>query len=257
MFFRIFFNLNQSKSLQALPDGNAVVPDRSVYSKKKENGERTSRCIPISCRGSMTVEAALVFPIFLFGMIAFLYLFFLIQHRVQVGRELTDAGKEASCMAYFAGQQNEETELLRLRSSYEVQFPPGISWFHPIRVTQTRTVRRWIGFNGRQQLSENGGEELVYITDYGEVYHRKLSCRYLNLSIGQESLSEVGKLRNADGSKYTPCERCWTGTKQQVYITNYGDRYHESLNCPGLVRGIHAVPVSEIGGLPPCSACGW
>lgn len=301
MFFREFSNLNQSKSLQARPDGNAVTQDRSLCSKQEKYCERASRCISVNRRGSMTVEAAFVFPLFLLGVVAFLYLFFLVQLRVQVGRALTDAGKEIARKAYFAAGEDQladsmrsgiygklsvggylkgrastwilkggstgvslsgseveqDTSILWLRASYEVQLPPGISWFHPVRVTQMRVVRCWVGFGDRQQLADNKGEELVYITDYGIVYHRDLSCRHLKLSIVQEPLSEIGDLRNEDGAKYYPCERCWKGNGQMAYITESGNRYHESLNCSGLVRGIHAVPISQAGGLPPCSVCGW
>src|SRR5699024_3700504 len=53
-------------------------------------------------RGSLTVEAALVFPLFLFALTAFLSLFFLVQVRVEIGRALTDTGRELAQMAYFS-----------------------------------------------------------------------------------------------------------------------------------------------------------
>ena len=42
----------------------------------------------------MTVEAALVFPLFLFGLTALLYLLVLLRVETEVGRALTDAGRE-------------------------------------------------------------------------------------------------------------------------------------------------------------------
>lgn len=208
----------------------------------------------------MTVEAALAFPLFLLGITAFLWLFFLVQREVQTGRALTDAAREAAGMAYFAENRSgleDNTCLLRLQDTYELRLPPGTDWFHPIRITQVRTVRGWVGFQGRQRIVSGDGEELVYVTDYGTVYHRELSCRHLKLSIRQEPLSQIGSLRNTNGAKYYPCELCWAGNGNTAYLTESGNRYHASLSCQGLVRGIHAVPLSQTGGLPPCSACGW
>ena len=63
-------------------------------------------------------------------------------------------------------------------------------------------------------------------------------------------------VRNGDGAKYYPCERCWKEGSEIVFLTEEGNRYHQTLNCSSLVRGIHAVRLWETGGLPPCSVCG-
>ena len=246
------------------------------------------------------MEAALVFPLFLFVLTAFLYLFFLVELRAEVGRALTDTGRGLSQTAYFSenagslapsalamlyGQRevkeylegrvsaeiikggadgisflgtvwNEETSVLTLRASFQVTLPPGLAWFHPIRVTQERTVRGFTGFSGREGAEETEGSEIVYVTDHGTVYHRDLSCRYLKLSVQQAELDQVDSMRNEDGGKYYPCERCWKEGASVVFLTESGDRYHQSLNCSSLVRGIHAVRIWETGGRPPCSVCG-
>ena len=128
--------------------------------------------------------------------------------------------------------------------------------FVPIRVTQERTVRGFTGFSGREGTEETEGSEIVYVTDHGTVYHRDLSCRYLKLSVQQAELDQVDSMRNEDGGKYYPCERCWKEGASVVFLTESGDRYHQSLNCSSLVRGIHAVRIWETGGRPPCSVCG-
>lgn len=75
---------------------------------------------------------------------------------------------------------------------------------------------------------------MVYVTDYGTVYHRELSCRYLKLSIRQSGLSEVADLRNESGGKYYPCEKCWKEGADPVFLTDDGTRYHQSLNCSAM-----------------------
>lgn len=295
MFFRTWMCLKNLKSLQAVLGGHAVVLKCST----QNHCERTSRCASARADGSLTVEAALVFPLFLFGITAFLYLFLLLELEAQVDRTLADTGRELAQEAYltepgesFSGTAilslrssqalsasltgtaaagilsggagsistlgscwDGETSVLTLQASYQVTLPPGISWFHPVKLVQKKVVRGWTGFGGRQNVTE-AGEEIVYVTDYGTVYHRSLTCRHLKLSVRQAGLDEAKLLRNDSGGKYYPCERCWNGGASLVYITGSGDRYHGKLNCPGLTRGIHTVLLSETGGLPPCSVCG-
>ncbi len=301
MFFRTGVCLINFKALQAAAGRRA-----SILKQKSDNSlsgpcvEKTSRCASFEKEGSLTVEAALVFPLFLFTLTAFLYLFLLIQLRAEIGRALTDTGREVSQAAYFSEDAgglapsalaglygrsqvkeyldgrlsaqiikggkdgisflgtawNEETSVLTLRASFQVVLPPGLSWFHPILVSEQRTIRGFTGFSGRNGTQETENSEIVYMTDYGTVYHRDLGCRYLKLSVQQTGLNQVDGLRNSGGAKYYPCERCWKEGTQTVFLTEDGNRYHQSLNCPSLIRGIRAVRIWETGGCPPCSVCG-
>lgn len=70
----------------------------------------------------------------------------------------------------------EDTGLITLQASCQAVFPPGITWFHPIRIMQKRVVRGWIGFDGREESGDSEKEEVVYVTDYGSVYHKDLSA---------------------------------------------------------------------------------
>ena len=147
------------------------------------------------------------------------YVMIKLRIETEVGRALTDAGREmaqnASLMesSLLAGTEGKarvkeyldgrsgvemlqngadgislagstwsfEDRILTLRASYQVLLPPGISWFHPVRITQTKVLRGWTGFGKRQAFSGEQGEEVVYVTDYGTVYHRRLNCRHLKL----------------------------------------------------------------------------
>lgn len=297
MFFCRKESFKNIKVLQAVANDCSGSSTDSRYQSQISSDKRMSWCTSLKLKGSMTVEAALVFPLFLFGLTALLYLFVLLRVQTEIGRALTDAGRELSQDAGLTeemensaltgvrgGQRvreylskrpgieairqgingismigtvwNREDSMLTLRASYQVVLPPGLVWFHPIYITQTKTVRGFTGFGKKQSLSGEQGEEVVYVTDYGTVYHRSLNCRHLKLSIRQASLTEVEGMRNESGGKYTPCERCWKGEGQVIYVTSDGNRYHASLNCSGLVRGIRTVLLSEIGGMPPCSVCG-
>ncbi len=297
MLFRTKVNL-KIKSLQAVRRDAVYVLKNSKCSILSYQNEKASRCA--SENGSLTVEASLVVPLFLFAVSAVLYLFFWLQLQVFVGRALTDTARELSQSAYLTeNQENWSTSLgtvvfgryslekylenqpaaevikggvqgisllgsnwkaeesqLTLRASYQILVPPGLSWFHPITVTQTKTVRGWTGFSGRSKAEQLLDEDLVYVTEYGRVYHQRLDCHHLKLSIRQTTVEETKDLRNTDGAKYYPCEHCWKNQGDFAYITEDGNRYHETLNCQGLARGIRTMRISEVGGRPPCSACG-
>lgn len=297
MFFCGEESLRKKKALQAVANDYTVSSSDIPNNDQISSCKRISWCTPKSLRGSMTVEAALAFPLFLFALTALLYLLVLLRIETEVGRALTDAGRELSQNAslmdgtessllagaegkrkvkeYLSGQPGAEIikqgadgislagsgwsiqdSVLTLRASYQVLLPPGLSWFRPIKITQIKVVRGWTGFGKRQAVSGQQGEEVVYVTDYGTVYHRRLNCRHLKLSVQQADFAQVESLRNGSGGKYAPCERCWKAGSPVVYITKEGNRYHETLNCSGLVRGIRTVLISETGGLPPCSVCG-
>ena len=300
MFFRTCAYLKNLKALQAVPGASDASNSHSLYSKQSGHDGRISRCAPVWARASLTAEAALVFPLFLFAVTGLLYLFLLVQLQTEVGRALTDAGKELAqseeilnldmestaagiSMAYTkhcldtclegraAGRMIKggargisllgcrlegQDSFLVLNASYQVVLPPGLSWFCPISISQSRRVRCWTGFGGRLGTGTGEEEEVVYVTDYGTVYHRSLECRHLKLSIRQVCLEEAKGQACGSGGNYKPCERCWKQGSRFVYIAEQGDRYHESLNCPGLSRRIHVVLFSQAGGRPPCSVCG-
>ena len=98
---------------------------------------------------------------------------------------------------------------------------------------------------------------IVYMTQYGSVYHKDRGCSHLSLSIQPAFIGELGEIVNMDQKYYTPCEYCGDqGFVTMVFITNYGDRYHTTIKCRGLRRYIRSVPFSQIEGVPPCQKCG-
>lgn len=123
-------------------------------------------------------------------------------------------------------------------------------------------VRAWTGREGSGGNAEKGSEgneekeETVYVAATGKVYHKDENCSHIKLSIRTVSRDSLKTRRNAAGGKYHACERCADSGSPSVYVTDYGDKYHSSLNCSGLKRSIKEIPVSEVKGWKPCSKCG-
>lgn len=154
----------------------------------------------------------------------------------------------------------EEDGIIDLIVDYKVS--PLFAFFPlpDMPMVQRVRVRGWIGDgNGR---GSNGDKEenknLVYITETGSVYHTDVSCTHLRLSITQIKRNQVEEMRNEYGGKYYGCERCTVSehNKDQVYITETGNRYHYSVSCSGLKRAITSIAQDEVGDRKLCARCG-
>ena len=73
-------------------------------------------------------------------------------------------------------------------------------WTPGIGDGEKRAVMVWLHGGGFSTGTANS--EQYYVTESGSVYHRKLGCSYLNLSVQQISGSSVKALKNAYGEKY-------------------------------------------------------
>lgn len=147
-----------------------------------------------------------------------------------------------------------EGDYILLNANYVMDFPINILGKLDFFVCQKTQFRKWSGWHS--MVESDAWEEWVYITEYGEVYHMRRSCPYLELSIQKIFLFELKTKRNLNGELYEACERCEGGQSDGVvYITDYGDKYHCTLACGGLKRIIYQRKRSEVGGMKACLKC--
>lgn len=261
---------------------------------KNNHSERASAFTSLKgfAKGSLTLEAALVVPIFFFAILCMVYLFEMTAIQTAVEAALHSVGKEIAKQAYVspiispygieqhlvnnigeerlarsmvsggaagldasASTSNWNTGEIQLVVRYQLEIPVLMFRIPAVKREETLRVKGWTGYvSGSGNPSE---EQVVYITDYGLVYHQDMYCTYLELSIQAVRVEEIEDLRNQSGGKYYACgscskEPCEAGV---VYLTDYGDRYHNSLDCSKIKRNIYAVPLKEVYGLGGCSKC--
>lgn len=253
---------------------------------------------------SLTVEAALIVPLFLFFMVAAMQYIVVMGTAVKFGTSLAQTGKNISTAAYvtkYGGDTQEVPELAAaaLSASYahgKVKAQAGdtsavknmnmlLSSFlqdgEEIDLVLTYQIRSPIGFiklpenffiqrarlrawTGRIPAGESdgadgaaSGDDYVYVTETGGVYHEDPECTHLRLSVRAVDIGALDTLRNNSGAIYHNCERCARAPKSStVYITEEGNRYHNSISCSGLKRTVRQVSREELNGMHVCSRCG-
>ncbi len=235
-------------------------------------------------QGSISLEAAITTTMFLM-LVLFVMNFMVIQGQIFERQIFLDSTvKQLAKMAYYldvADRITDQNETLKeekeqikerinrieemgisvtdsfykngmvdMKLNYTVD---TVFWKYKIEILQRAQMRDWRGVD----LCEE--KKIVYITKTGTVYHRNINCSHLTRNISTVSFSEVEKKRNASGAKYYPCEKCVKSKSmatKSVYITNEGDRYHNSMKCSGLRRYIIELDEKEVGNRKPCKICG-
>ncbi len=199
-------------------------------------------------KGSVSVEAGLVFPLFFFCIMLFLRLFLLIMTECFVAETVCGLGKNMAAVSYgerallkekvtapsllcypelFAQiGKNKQIENLRIiclddrdknvEISIFYDFPiqaPGFPGFR-IAVKQTFLIHPYIGVYDKDKLvkqdeeDKEADESTVYITENGKVYHLSRTCSYLFMPAEEVDYSSIGGKRNLSGARYYPCEKC-------------------------------------------------
>ena len=253
---------------------------------------KRERASAFTSKGSITLEAAIVVPIFFFAMLCMVCLLEMMSIQTTMHNALYSVGKEIAQQAYsspmistygiqqhiiknigsekldksmIAGgadgincsnsRSDWSTAVIDLSVCYDLELPILMFKIPVLSREETLRVKGWTGYVAG--IYGEDANDMVYVTDYGLVYHKNMSCTYLELSIQAVGIADVENLRSDSGAKYYPCESCGSDAVSagRVYITDYGTRYHTSLECKKVKRNIYAVPLDEVYGLGGCSKC--
>lgn len=242
--------------------------------------------------GSLTIEAAIVIPLYVVAFAALLSIGNFMLFHVKMQMAITE---EAKRVALRCNAENCEAlsiikdETLRILDDEKVSYSivqngiDGISFdgseidsgeyivikvdyiFAPvggnvfgifgIPVSQKCVMHNWCGYISGY-WDDDYSQDYVYVTNNSEVYHRNRECSHIRLSVQSVKGTEIDSLRNEGGAKYYPCDICHADrNSDELYITKDGNRYHMNLTCSGLKRTVKAIRISEIGERRPCSRC--
>ena len=242
-------------------------------------------------RASVTIEASFAIPMFLFAVLCLIWMIEIQSIRISIAGAAQNAAKKAteqtalvsvlnsiklkSDIVELIGEERLENSIIDGGSSgiscwksyvspvtgemnivveYKIKLPVPMFGSPSVSLSEEFKMSSWTGYNDRKAGEE--GSEIVYITDHGTVYHEDYQCTYLQLSINYVPYTEAERMRNGSGGKYYACEKCVYGPPMAgVYITDHGNRYHNSLNCSGLKRTIRAIEKSDAGWRGGCSKC--
>ena len=251
--------------------------------------ERTSS---FASTGSITPEAAIATSFFFFAVLCLIYLFQILAMETNIKNALYAVGKEVSLEAYTrpvipttkmerqiaekigverlensmvvggssgfdcsASKKYWNTTIMDLTVCYELELPVLMFRIPLISKEETIRVKGWTGHEVK--LTDSLDNVMVYVTDYGLVYHADIHCNYLDLSIKAVERAEIEHLRSENGGTYKECLLCKRRQDEsgKCYVTDYGDRYHASLDCSGLKRNIYTISLEDAHGLGGCSKC--
>lgn len=245
--------------------------------------------------GYLTIESALIIPVFLFVISSIMYVFIMLGTDVEIYRAMKDtstdigyieallapdsdvAGRDLAIKAgltkslgadFFKSKiikggldvsdstYDKKEGVLDMVVEYKYQVPFVAPEVGLIKRKQRLKCRLYTGINLCSEKEDE--EKYVYVTKHGSVYHVDKNCSYLNLNISNAYYDDIESLRNKWGEKYYPCDRC-IDTKDipgVVYITEDGNRYHSSLECFCITRDVTIKKLSEVGDMRACKKCG-
>ena len=252
----------------------------------------TERTSAFTSRGSITMEATISSAIFFFGVLCLVNLFEIQFTQIKVRNALHAVAKEVALDMCTEVQiptdkmENEivkiigenflnrslvvdgvggfdcsnskkywNTTILDLSVCYQLEIPIFMFRIPIIPKEEIVRVKGWTGYE--EKMGGTLEEQIVYVTEYGIVYHKDMKCTFLELSLRTVTKDEAAQCRNQSGGKYkecTACKKCAKDTNK-VYVTDYGEKYHYSLECNKINRRIYTVPLSKTGGLGGCSKC--
>lgn len=199
-------------------------------------------------KASITVEAALVLPVFLFSILALYYFIVLFSVQNKIYGALADTANQASLYGYYKegrypfsvtfyqeiskgwledcgviggivslASSGYEKEDIIVKADYAIKLPVPLMTFRPIMISQSVRTRKFIGNDrrkGTEGVQETAGtdeDSYVYVTENGAVYHRTEECAYLKLKIQETTGRMLYNLRNHNGEIYRCCEYCGSG----------------------------------------------
>ncbi|HHU72479.1 MAG TPA: hypothetical protein GXZ21_10695 [Clostridiales bacterium] len=165
-------------------------------------------------------------------------------------------------LSFYESSVLKDDDFIDIIVKYKIRLPIKLFPIDDMEMVQRVKLRGWTGiqFSPNYTLNEDSDEDtIVYVAKTGSVYHRNKSCSHIKLSVrGVQGIPS--QLRNDNGGKYYPCEKCCKedkGISSTYYITSDGTRYHSIIDCSKIKRTVNEVHLSSVvDSKSPCKRCG-
>ena len=235
-------NMTNNTSLQTYPIENL---SNTSYKKNHDNPNRKKRTLPfifLHNKGSMTMEAALVLPVFLFFVLQLLSIIPMLNVTMSMEAAMHQTSKKMALYAYaYEKILPDDNEILRELSSFTLSGS----------YAKTEVVKN----AGREYLDDslikNGSDGISFLLS--EVMKEDL----VNLIATYQIKSAFLILPFPEMTMVQRCQmKAWTGydnlsnqdaeETDYVYVTKTGTVYHEDRNCTYLVLSIEACLSKDI-----------
>lgn len=284
-----FLNINKPSLRVVQPDKQTQIENSYLF---RNFGKRAFSFISKKClMASMTLEASLVLPVFLFVVLSLISVFDIVKIKGCMDVAVAEAGNEITLESYGGYVEGlitpvyinhkiqtflkknlseadmerlskyifvtdisflEEENILKFRVDYSLTPDLGFLGLNQVKLHTTYYGHNWLGYAAGKDT-----ETMVYISDNAEVYHTDKACSYLNVEIKAVPYSGLAGRRNESRHIYYKCNLCDEIVNNElVYITPEGKNYHSIRNCIGLTRSIYTVPLSTVSHKKRCSRCG-
>lgn len=240
--------------------------------------DRQDKLNRLRARASLTVEAALVFPIFLFVIIGFLYFIQLLLLQERIQSAITEVSKFASrygyvyerIMEYEAGEGEQEEEVVSKEDHTIIE---GL-------IDGTIFQIKFLDYMGEDSLNDRcivGGIQGVSFlessfmredseVDVVAIYRVKIPVLFFRnnpFTVVQRVKTRAFVGLSCDETKREGESNEAEGEERQVYITKGGAKYHDSPTCTYLKMKVSKVTVSALdsirnqsgGKYYPCESC--
>ncbi len=251
--------------------------------------QRASSTTSQTLSGSVTVEAAIALPLFLFFLSNLTTLFLAYHLYTAVDMELYKAAKLYATLGYAYEEHIDtssltslvsetamllatRTQLNNLANQYTIVdgdiYVLGSQVYdeHKVTLLATYQIKPIIPIGSLTTILLQNKCIMRCYTGYEYSEDNDFSEQYVYVTPTGEvyhttttcsylDIQTSSVTKNQVGER-TPCLLCGDGESNIYYITQYGEKYHTTLECTSLSRTILAIPISEVGSRRCCSKCG-
>lgn len=194
--------------------------------------------------GSFTVEAALALPIFVFAVLAFVYLFRIVLMQMQLQGALFEAAVELSGSAYLTQElRNDESESMIIEGGGKIATGALIRKYFVRESSYKNMLKNKISYSSSSYLEEDENIDLI------SEYTIRIPVPFLKVCdipiiqrvktrayVGTDKLLSDGEQTGETSSN----------KEEYVYVTETGSVYHLSLECSSLKLTINQCNLSEV-----------